>query len=128
VTVEFYFSDANLPYDKYLFTLSRKDPEGWVSLDILSSFTRMRDFKAKLGVDRIASLMRNSELVAVNSGGDKIRRLKELVPQKDQYERSVYAKGFPEETPTLQAELEAWFAPFGQIASVRMRRDVNVKG
>lgn len=125
--MEFYFSDANLPYDKYLFTLSRKDPEGWVSLDILSSFTRMRDFKAKLGVDRIASIMRNSDLVQVNSGGDRIKRAKELVPQKDQYERSVYAKGFPEETPTLQAELEAWFAQFGHIASVRMRRDQNVK-
>lgn len=44
--VEFYFADANLPFDKFLFTLTRKDPEGWVPIETLASFKRMRPIKA----------------------------------------------------------------------------------
>ena len=32
-------------------------------------------------------------------------------------------KGFPDETPTLQKELEAYFNKFGTASAVRMRRD-----
>ena len=127
-TVEFYFSDANFPYDKFLFTLSRKDPEGWVPIATLTSFKRMRTIKDQLGMDKVVAILRSSEEIKVNSEGDKVRRARPLVPQKDQFERSVYVKGFPEETATLQAEMEKFFAQFGTIASVRMRRDQSVKG
>jgi len=88
----------------------------------------MRGIKEQLGLEKIAELLRSSEEVQVNSEGDKVKRAKELVPQKDQFERSIYAKGFPEETETLQEEMEKFFAQFGKIASVRMRRDQSVKG
>lgn len=128
LTVEFYFSDANLPFDKFLFTLSRKDPDGWVPLSVLTSFKRMRLYKDTLGMDQMVAVLRSSEKVQINSEGDKVRRVKELVPQKDQYDRSVYVKGFPIETETLQAEMEEFFGQFGEIASVRMRRDTSIKG
>jgi len=36
-------------------------------------------------------------------------------------------KGFGDETPTLQAELEEYFNKFGRINAVRMRRDQEKK-
>lgn len=42
--------------------------------------------------------------------------------------RSLYAKGFGaigEESPTTQTEIEAFFAPFGPINAVRLRRNIE---
>ena len=33
---EFYFSDSNLPKDKFLLMQTKKTPEGWVSLKVLT--------------------------------------------------------------------------------------------
>ena len=34
--LEFYFSDSNLPKDKFLLMQTKKTPEGWVSLKVLT--------------------------------------------------------------------------------------------
>lgn len=39
--------------------------------------------------------------------------------------KSIYAKGFGEEEPTTQFDIEAWFANYGLTNSVRLRRDHN---
>ena len=44
--LEFYFSDSNLPRDKFLLHLTQKTPEGWVSLETISEFKKMRDMGA----------------------------------------------------------------------------------
>lgn len=124
--VEFYFHDSNLPFDKFLFTLTRKDPEGWVPIATIASFKRMRTIKELLGLEGIAEALKASkELLDVSEDGTKVRRRKELVPVKDTFDRSVYAKGFGEETETLQKELESFFNTFGKVNSVRMRRDME---
>ncbi|SPC62801.1 related to LHP1 - RNA binding protein [Ustilago sp. UG-2017b] len=124
--VEFYFHDSNLPFDKFLFTLTRKDPEGWVSIATIASFKRMHAIKNLLGLDGIAEVLRGSkELLDVSEDGANVRRRKELVPVKDAFDRSIYAKGFGEETETLQKDLESFFNTFGKVNSVRMRRDME---
>ncbi|WFD31790.1 hypothetical protein MSPP1_002829 [Malassezia sp. CBS 17886] len=122
--VEFYFADANLPYDKFLFTLSRKDADGWVPIKTIASFKRMKPICDVLGVEGIADALRTSaELLEVDEAGERVRRARELVPVSDVHSRSIYAKGFPDEYDGLQKELEAFFEQFGKINGVRMRRE-----
>lgn len=120
--IEFYFSDTNFPFDKFLWTLSRKD-DGWVPISTLASFKRMRAIRDILGAERILEVLKPSKLLEVDTENQKVKRKKELVPQKDAYERSIYAKGFPAETETLQQEMEKFFGQFGRINAVRMRRE-----
>lgn len=122
--VEFYFADANLPFDKFLFTLTRKDPQGWVPIETLASFKRMKPVREVLSTSEIAEALRTSEsLLEVDEEGTRVRRKTELVPVPDAHARSVYAKGFPDEYDGLQKELEDYFSQFGRINSVRMRRE-----
>ena len=107
--VEFYFADANLPYDKctnfwfsflcmlngrfhyrFMWTLYMKDPEHWVPIQTVASFKRMRQFSSH-GIEWVASALRLSDCLQVDETGTKVRRTTEPQPPKNQYERSVYA-------------------------------------
>jgi hypothetical protein len=145
--VEFYFSDVNLPYDQFLFQLAcerlplSKSPlgTGWVPISTITSFKRMRPFQSH-GIERIADALRKSpKLLKVSADGTTVRRLTTLQPPGDDLiERSSYAKGFPnwpEEEPDrkakedeLQPRLEAFFAQFGPVRAVRMRREGGPMG
>ena len=46
-TVEFYFDDANLPYDKFMWKLHSQTPEHWIPIATVASFKRMREFTRK---------------------------------------------------------------------------------
>ncbi|CEH16985.1 related to lhp1-rna binding protein [Ceraceosorus bombacis] len=127
--ISFYFGDANYPFDRFLFMLSRKSPEGWVPISIIASFKRMKPMRFLLTDEEIATSveeamqLQEDPLVEVDESKTKIRRKRELVPKKDAFARSAYVKGFGEETGELQKDLEAFFAEYGDIAQVRMRRD-----
>ncbi|KAF9461375.1 hypothetical protein BDZ94DRAFT_818214 [Collybia nuda] len=124
--IEFYFADSNLPYDKFMWTLYTKDPEHWVPVQTVSSFKRMREF-ASQGVEWVAKALRLSEELEVDETGTKVRRRSEVQEPKGQFERSVYAKGFPDEDSTLQLKLEDFFGKYGKTNAVRMRRDEDKK-
>eukprot|EP01044_Picomonas_judraskeda_P040605 COSAG03_NODE_20018_length_326_cov_0.524229_1_plen_78_part_01 len=61
--VEFYFGDANLPKDKFLKKQIKADPEneGWVPLEVLASFKKMKGLKADAEI--MASALDSSELL-----------------------------------------------------------------
>ncbi|KAF4611811.1 hypothetical protein D9613_003940 [Agrocybe pediades] len=125
--IEFYFADANLPYDKFMWTLYSKDPEHWVSLETVGSFKRMRDYSAE-GMEFLAKAVKNSTFLEVDPTGTKVRRTTEPQEPKAVFERSVYAKGLPEEeTDDLQGKLEDFFEQYGNVSAVRMRRDEKKK-
>jgi lupus La protein len=94
--VEFYFSDANLPRDKYLWTLTQSDPkkEGWVAIKNIASFKRMQRFQP---VESIATALRASkDLLEVNEDGTMVRRRVPLVRLSQETftelsQRAVYA-------------------------------------
>ncbi|KAG6809523.1 hypothetical protein H0H92_015919 [Tricholoma furcatifolium] len=126
--LEFYFADANLPFDKFMWTLYTKDPDHWVPIETVSSFKRMREYSAK-GLDWVISALRasTSTFLEVDAEGKRVRRTTEVQPPKDSLERSVYAKGFPDEDSTLQKRLEEFFGKYGKTKAVRMRRDEDKK-
>ncbi len=129
--VDFYFSDSNLPVDKFLFTQTLKDPAGWVDLKLVSSFKRMEDNLKTYGLEWIAYSVRSAaEIVQVNDAGTRIRRQIALKKDTTAWERSVYVKGFGEgETgKNSQEQVEDWFKQFGHVNAVRFRRQEDDKG
>ena len=97
--VEFYFSDANLPFDKFLFTLSRKSADGWVPLATLASFKRMRPMREALSDAELAAALRPSASLEVDEPGTHVRRRVALAPVKDAFQRSAYAVSVRAEGP-----------------------------
>lgn len=119
--VEFYFSDSNLTTDKFLYTMVSEN-EGWADLRSIANFKRMRRFQPFTAV--VAALRESKEL-EVDEKGERVRRVNELRPfsaVNGPVARSVYVKGFAEETKTLQIDLEKYFEGFGTIKVVRLRR------
>ncbi len=127
--VEFYFSDSNLPKDKFLWRTVQSNQEGWVSISTIASFNRMKKFRP---LSAVVDALKKSEFLVVSENGEMIKRKNPILPPSDsdkqsRFQRSIYAKGFGEETPTTQEDLEAFFQPFGKINEVRLRRDDNKK-
>jgi lupus La protein len=117
--VEFYFSDSNYPRDKFLRAHAALNEEGYVDLDTLLTFNRMKE----LCTDReiVAEVLRDSQLVKVNPEGTKIKRIAP-VPEKDPLkDRSVYVSGFPVEM-TFE-EIQQFFSKYFPVNSVRIIRN-----
>lgn len=122
--VEFYFSDNNLPYDKFLWTETTKN-DGWIPIKTIHSFKRMRHFEPLEEI--VAALRTSAELLEVSEDGEKVRRKTEIkVPaaqeSKSRFGRTIYAKGFGDETSTSQVDIENFFAKIGPVNQVRLRR------
>lgn len=126
--LEFYFSDANLPYDKFLQNETKTD-DGWVKISVLLTFKRLAAISENPTL--IVSAIKNAtqSILEVDDSNEKIRRKPDSsVPVADQeflnelIERSVYCKGFPK-TATMD-ELLDYAATFGDkvITKVTPRR------
>ncbi|PWY77436.1 hypothetical protein BO70DRAFT_339194 [Aspergillus heteromorphus CBS 117.55] len=131
--VEFYFSDSNLPMDKFLFSKVGGSTNRSVPLELLHSFKRMRHFQP---FSAIVEALKTSETLELTDNETGVRRktpLPESVTETHDHSvvkvfedqamsRSVYAKGFGEEEPTTQLDIEAFFAPHGPVNAIRLRR------
>jgi lupus La protein len=96
LAVNFYFSDSNLPTDKFFFSLTACNTEGWVPIKTILTFKRMREFQA-LGVPAIAHAIRegakaegDDPLLAVSEDGENVRRARPLEPNSTMWDRSAY--------------------------------------
>ncbi|CAO2842201.1 unnamed protein product [Amaranthus hypochondriacus] len=74
--VEFYFSDANLPSDKFLLKQVKKDKEGFISISLIASFRKMK--KLTKDSSLIVDALKESSQLVVSSDGKKVKRLHPL--------------------------------------------------
>jgi lupus La protein len=79
--MEFYFSDSNLPRDKFLRETVEADPEGFVDISLLATFSRMRALLAPFGgphndetVAALVDLLGTSAELTVSDDGRRVRR------------------------------------------------------
>jgi len=74
--IEYYFSEANLPKDKFLQAECAKTEEGWVDVSVIASFNRIKqllpDEAGRNGA--IADALRESKSLIVSDDGSKVRR------------------------------------------------------
>ena len=123
--VEFYFSDSNLPTDKFMWESTGGEENKPMPLKTISNFKRMRQFQPYSAV--VAALRESSFLdVSGEDGEELLTRKKPYVSsteaQKARLTASVYAKGFGDEEPSTQFDIEAFFSAHGHVKHVKLRR------
>lgn len=75
-----------------MWQLHTKTPEHWVPISAVASFKRMRQYSSgENGVQWVADVLKSSEYLEVDEGGENVRRRTEVQEPKGQFERSVYA-------------------------------------
>lgn len=121
--VEFYFGDSNLPEDKFLWEKVGGEENKPVPLSLICNFSRMRRFKP---YDAVVKALKASNFFIIDGpeGEETICRKNAVDTDKrnKREERSIYVKGFGDETSSTQFDIEAFFAQYGQFDSVRLRR------
>lgn len=118
--------------DKFLLEKVGGSANNAVPISVLHSFKRMRHFQPFSAV--VAALKESTILEVVDdesvrrkvplddSFGDKSIDEVQKVYEGKAMARSVYVKGFGEETPSTQFDIEAFFTPFGPTNAIRLRR------
>jgi lupus La protein len=102
-----------------------KGPENQpVSIKKIHSFGRMRRFHPYSAI--VAALKDSKFLNVAGAEGEEVVSRKVAydpnVPVSKTESRSVYVKGFGDEEPSSQFDIEAFFAQFGSTNAVRLRR------
>jgi len=117
--IEFYFSDSNFPKDRFLRAQSALNENGFVNLEIIASFKRMKELTTDLKL--IADAVADSDVVELNSERTMIKR-KQPIPLEDKTaNRLLYIKRWPE--GTTMDEIEHFLSTFGRVLCVRQRKD-----
>ncbi|CAK7350227.1 unnamed protein product [Dovyalis caffra] len=113
-TVEYYFSDENLPTDKYMTSLIKQNKEGFVPITVIASFRKMK----KLTRDHsfIVAALRESSVLVVNSDGKKVKRLQPFAEVKDPKFCTVLVENLPEDHSV--ANLQRIFGAAGKIKKI----------
>lgn len=120
--LEYYFSDSNLPRDRFLLAKTEENPDGYVPLCVLLTFNRLK----QLGVtseETLAAALKSSTLLSLNDANTQVRRTNPL-PEKSLFPtRAVHVKGWTPGGPEPDLDyLRQLFEPSGSVLSVQVRR------
>ncbi|KAF5662555.1 hypothetical protein FHETE_7907 [Fusarium heterosporum] len=123
--VEFYFGDWNFPQDKFMWESCGGSENKPIKVKTIHSFKRMRTFQPYSAV--IAALKDSKFLdISGEEGEEEIKRktpYQAMTASKSKVEAAtVYVKGFGDEAPNTQFDLESFFSQFGEIKGLKLRR------
>ncbi|XP_024011025.1 la-related protein 6A [Eutrema salsugineum] len=112
--VEYYFSDENLPTDKFLLNAMKKNKKGFVPISTIATFHKMK----KLTRDHalIVSALKESSFLVVSSDGKKVKRLSPLPEVRDPKIFTVLVENLPEDHS--DENIREIFGKAGSIKSV----------
>jgi len=130
--IEFYFSEFNYPYDRFLRTMAEKN-DGWVPISSVATFNRMKKFRP---IEKVIDTLRTSDILEVSEDGENVKRRIPLDLNKDkearleQNKRTLAVMNIPHENvkslSELQHSLELLFSKLGDVNQLRLLR-VNRK-
>ncbi|KAJ4878115.1 La-related protein 6A [Raphanus sativus] len=112
--VEYYFSDENLPTDKFLLNAMKKNKKGFVPISTIATFHKMK----KLTRDHalIVSALKESSFLVVSSDEKKVKRLSPLPEVRDPKIFTVLVENLPEDHS--EDNIRTIFGKAGSIKSV----------
>jgi La-related protein 7 len=112
--VEYYFSDENLPGDKFLLTAMKKNKKGFVPISTIATFHKMKKLTRDLAL--IVSALKESSFLVVSSDGKKVKRLSPLPEVRDPKIFTVLVENLPEDHS--DENIREIFGKAGRIKSV----------
>jgi len=122
--VEFYFSNSNLPRDKYLLSFYESDPENMVPIPEIASFARMKKLTSDLVT--VVSALEKSTKLRMNAQKTHITRIESLPNQINLSKSTIYIKGIPLSSTLddISTKFSEWNAP---VQCIRMLRQFDNK-
>jgi len=132
--VEYYFSDFNLPQDKFLQEQT-SIADGWVTMEVMLKFNRLARLTEDADVILAALKKSKSGLLEISVDSQKIRRSKEKpIPEDTEerkqqiIERTVHCGGLPREGVEMYRILE-FFEALHSVENVKAlhRQHLSVK-
>jgi len=119
--VEFYFGDANFRRDKFMKGKTRDDPDGFISIDTLLTFNKLKALTTDAA--KVAEALAESDVVEVGRDGTAFKRKHPLPTDSQVKDRSVALKGFGEgnEEVTIDSVTDM-VKGFGTVGYVQLRR------
>ncbi|KAK4710823.1 hypothetical protein R3W88_005336 [Solanum pinnatisectum] len=117
--VEYYFSDENLPTDKFLLKYVTRDKEGFVPVKVIASFRKVKKLTKETSI--IAAALRESSLLVVSRDGRKVKRLHPLPLSeiKDPKVCTVLVENLPEDHSVNN--LRSIFGQAGNVKHITIR-------
>ncbi|KAK8795125.1 hypothetical protein WA588_003974 [Blastocystis sp. NMH] len=122
--VEFYFSGLNLKRDKFMREKMAADPEGFMPIETLLTFNRLKQLSNDIKV--VTEAIKTSDKLLFNEDFTKVKsNIDFQKPENDVAQRTVHLRGFPT-SATLDDLLEG-LKPYGSIRFIEMRRFIGNK-
>ena len=114
--MEYYFSNENLPLDNFLLKQVAKNPFGFVSLNTIRAFRKMRKIGKNLEIVRLA--LSHSSKLEVSKDGTKVRRVHSLPSDQNVVTRMVVAINLPE--PATVSSINELFSACDQNFTIHL--------
>jgi len=124
--LEFYFGNSNLQKDRFLKQLAAKDPEGYVELQTIANFNKMREITKDINLIILAA--KSSTMLQLDNENKKIKRSTPVPPGKNVDARTVYTEPLPPDA--THESLEKRFSVCGKVeyVSIPRTKDRTIKG